>query len=302
MNSIKIENIPTSYNSKLIKISSERKNYIIKLFPKQNNLNFVREVYFLTNFKSLKYIPKIISCDYINKILVLSYLNGAKVQKNQAKYLPQIFDFLKKIQAKKFRYIDKNKIIRSKEGCFSLIDHLNYSKKKIIHIKKNKKLLKNSNFSNFINKLNNIYDLKEKNILNKYKMSRLRKKFNMKNLILSPSDFGFNNILIKSKKLFFLDFEYSGLDDPCQLCFDFMANPNTKFNNYEYKFFIHKFSEIFKIKNFENIYNDFIDFYYIKWSILIFNFNFKKNKTSKKDINTTINKTLKYLKKKKIWK
>ena len=302
MISIKIKNIPTSYNSKLIKISSTKKNYIIKLFPKQNNLNFIREVYFLTNFKSLKYTPKIISCDYDNKILVLSYLNGAKVQKKQAKYLPQIFDFLKKIQTKKFKYIHKNKIIRSKEGCFCLNYHLKYSKKKIIHLKKNKKLLVNSNFSYFINKLNNIYKLKEKNILDKYKITRLKKKFNTKNLILSPSDFGFNNILIKSKKLFFLDFEYSGLDDPCQLCFDFIANPNTRFNNYEYKIFIYKFSQIFKIKNFEDIFNDFIDFYYIKWSILIFNFNLKKNKASRKDIDKSINKTLKYLKNKKIWK
>ena len=67
------------------------------------------------------------------------------------------------------------------------------------------------------------------------------------------------------------------------------------------KFLFINFHKFLKL-NFEDIFNDFIDFYYIKWSILIFNFNLKKNKASRKDIDKSINKTLKYLKNKKIWK
>ena len=40
-------------------------------------------------------------------------------------------------------------------------------------------------------------------------------------LILSPSDFGFHNIVKNKKKLYFLDFEYSGFDDPLKLLSDF---------------------------------------------------------------------------------
>ncbi|MDP7353887.1 MAG: phosphotransferase [Desulfobacterales bacterium] len=41
-------------------------------------------------------------------------------------------------------------------------------------------------------------------------------------LILSPSDFGFHNILVdEGGKLYFLDFEYSGWDDPAKLLADF---------------------------------------------------------------------------------
>jgi hypothetical protein len=302
MISIKIKNIPSSYNSKLLKVSLSNKNYVVKLFSKKNRLNFIREVFFLTNLRNLKNIPKIISYDYNKKTLVLSYLSGKKIRKDQGKYLPQIFYFLRKIQVKKNKYVNKNKIIKSKEGCYCLLDHLKNSKMKINEIKKNKQFMKNSNFLNFIKKLDNTYNLNEKNILKKYTKNNLKKEFNIKKLILSPSDFGFNNILLKSKKLFFLDFEYSGLDDPCKLCFDFISNPNTKFTSQEYEIFTHKFSTNFKIRNFKNIYNDFIDFYYIKWSILIFKYNCTKNNISNTNIDMALINTEKYLKNKKIWK
>lgn len=43
---------------------------------------------------------------------------------------------------------------------------------------------------------------------------------------LSPSDFGFHNILIDSKgSLFFVDFEYAGWDDPARTMGDFFSQP-----------------------------------------------------------------------------
>ena len=57
----------------------------------------------------------------------------------------------------------------------------------------------------------------------------LFKKTNNDHLILSPSDFGFHNT-IKSKKLYFIDFEYFGLDDPVKLVIDFILHPGMKLN------------------------------------------------------------------------
>ncbi len=48
-------------------------------------------------------------------------------------------------------------------------------------------------------------------------------------LFLSPSDFGFHNILInKNQDLSFLDFEYAGLDDLAKLTNDFFICPDIK--------------------------------------------------------------------------
>jgi hypothetical protein len=43
--------------------------------------------------------------------------------------------------------------------------------------------------------------------------------------ILSPSDFGFHNTLEHQGCLSFVDFEYSGWDDPAKLICDFMCQP-----------------------------------------------------------------------------
>lgn len=43
--------------------------------------------------------------------------------------------------------------------------------------------------------------------------------------IISPSDFGFHNVLENNGELFFLDFEYAGWDDPAKLICDFICQP-----------------------------------------------------------------------------
>ncbi len=43
--------------------------------------------------------------------------------------------------------------------------------------------------------------------------------------ILSPSDFGFHNALRDKDKLWFIDFEYAGWDDPVKLLCDFACQP-----------------------------------------------------------------------------
>jgi len=45
------------------------------------------------------------------------------------------------------------------------------------------------------------------------------------NRILSPSDFGLHNTISEKKKLYFLDFEYFGWDDPIKLICDFFWHP-----------------------------------------------------------------------------
>jgi hypothetical protein len=43
--------------------------------------------------------------------------------------------------------------------------------------------------------------------------------------IVSPSDFGFHNALVKGETITFIDFEYAGMDDPAKLVGDFFSVP-----------------------------------------------------------------------------
>jgi len=51
---------------------------------------------------------------------------------------------------------------------------------------------------------------------------------NNNELCVSPSDFGFHNMLLRKDKLFFLDFEYAGRDDPAKVLADFFIQPEIK--------------------------------------------------------------------------
>ena len=71
----------------------------------------------------------------------------------------------------------------------------------------------------------------KRNIQKLYTKKQIYMKLKKKDLILSPSDFGFHNIVKKKQKLYFFDFEYSGVDDPVKLICDYICQPDYKINN-----------------------------------------------------------------------
>jgi len=60
--------------------------------------------------------------------------------------------------------------------------------------------------------------------------------------ILSPSDVGFHNILVANEKLFFIDFEYFGWDDPTKTASDFLLQPDRPIPSELAPYFIRVFS------------------------------------------------------------
>lgn len=276
MKTLKIRPINSAYNSKLIKIIFNKKKYIIKLYPNKKTKQFLYEFFFLKIYSDCNNIPKIFHSDYNNKSLVIKYLAGKKINKNQSKYIGKIIQFLGYLQKKK-KFFEINKIY-AQDACLKFEDHLNNTYSKIKNLEKKIKS-KNSSYLNFIKDLKIRYDTKKKNIEKKYSKTKICKK-NLDRLIVSPSDFGFNNILKKNNKIYFIDFEYAGLDDPLKLCFDFLSNPNTKMPKIKKLEFLRKFAKKFKINNIIKIYNDLIDFYYLKWAIIILNYHQKKNKSN----------------------
>ena len=68
----------------------------------------------------------------------------------------------------------------------------------------------------------------------------------LEKLTLSPSDFGFHNIIKKDNKyLCFIDFEYFGYDDPVKLISDFYYHPGMNLNSIQKKHWLKQTFEIF---------------------------------------------------------
>ena len=69
------------------------------------------------------------------------------------------------------------------------------------------------------------------------KMKKIVSKFKSfeKYFILSPSDIGFHNTLKCRNKIFFIDFEYFGLDDPIKITSDFIIHPGNNLKTVQMK-------------------------------------------------------------------
>ena len=105
----------------------------------------------------------------------------------------------------------------------------------------------------------------------------------MPNRILSPSDFGLHNTISQKNKLYFLDFEYFGWDDPIKLICDFFWHPGNNMSKKLKKRFLNKVINLFSknYKNFENKLYVLLPLYGLRWSLIILNCFVKKNLKNK---------------------
>jgi len=189
---------------------------IYKIFRNKNR--FHREINFLEYLKNknINNIPKI---DYFNikkQYYVSNYIKGLKVKTISKKEITSCINFIKKINKKKKSF--QNAV----DSCWSISDHCNLVQKNLNMVKKIKfrdKKIENINIDSSVE-----FSKLKKKI--KISTNDFYKKLKKKDCILSPSDFGFHNIKIYKNKLFFFDFEYSGLDDPKKLICDFFCQPD----------------------------------------------------------------------------
>jgi len=91
-------------------------------------------------------------------------------------------------------------------------------------------------------------------------------KFCVGPIYMSPSDLGLHNILIKSKKLIFFDFEYSGLDSVLKLLYDFYLHPANKFDINKFSLYITSSCSFLGID--EKLYSNLILKVFCAWWIL----------------------------------
>ena len=305
----KITGIKGGRNNTIIKTTLNNKNYIIKILSQSKSgfLKNLREFYFLSLLKKklIKNVPQPFFCCINKNYSVYEFLSGNKLKKINNKSIKNTVKFLKNIQIiKKNLIIKKNYYLFAVDACKCLNDHLAIVDLKFKNFffsqKKNKKIP-----ISFIKLLKSAYIKLKSDYKKKYEKI-LNNKIKSKKLIVSPSDCGFHNVLNYKNKLFFFDFEYSGLDDIKKLICDFVCQPDYQFNNKQIKFTINSFSNIFDLDHSEIIIiYDLIKIYRIKWCLIMLNDylnlkNFCNNKTIrtkeylKKNLNNQLLKSKKY--------
>lgn len=107
----------------------------------------------------------------------------------------------------------------------------------------------------------------------KIQAKELKKGIAFDQMTFSVVDFGLNNYLLHKNSLYFLDFEFAGIDDPVKLVSDTLLHPANNLQSKEIELFKPKAIEIFadSDKEFLERFNKYFVFFGIKWCLIILN-------------------------------
>jgi hypothetical protein len=116
--------------------------------------------------------------------------------------------------------------VRAREGFVSVSEHLKHIEARISRFSPDhlSESLRPS-ARTIINVMHNIWERVNENVTRSLSAGLVANKISETNLQISPGDFGFHNAIRTSDGICFLDFEYSGLDDPAKTLLDFLAQP-----------------------------------------------------------------------------
>jgi len=297
-------------NSSTFKIEGFKEKYLLKIYnsSKINSINRLEhEEKFLSFLKDCKFqnVPEVIFSNKKENWLLMSWIEGKKINKFNYDLCHEYLKFLVEIQ--KFRRIKRAKIILpASDAFFHLKGHIKSINDRYLLLEKKLQelyILNNDLFEilkSFLDKVRS-----EINYLMLFK-----KALNIdidyilpeEDRILSHSDVGFHNMLEGNNKVYFIDFEYAGWDDPGKLFSDLLLQPD---NNVPIKFFniLDKYFVDFILK--KNYSHDRLIFMLklvrIKWSLIILNPIFKSENLSTKQFSNLlkmkIEKSLIYLQK-----
>jgi hypothetical protein len=214
-------------------IKNKKVNYVLKKIntnPSSLFDRYVAEKQFLhlTNIISGINTPKLLDSFDTERVLILEYIkpdNIENIQNIDSNKIYECINFIKKINLDKElgkklitqnasdSYLDitghiENIDVRIQNFSTKHIPELNKDHaEKLFYLLKNKWIILKKESFNFLNK-----EINQNSIEEYY-------------LKISPSDFGFHNIIINNNTNYFIDFEFSGWDDPAKIYCDFILQP-----------------------------------------------------------------------------
>ena len=273
-----VGHIKSGRNSRVYKLKLDKKYVVLKFFLDKNRSKIKREylIYNYFNKMKIKNVVKPIGFNYKNNFAIYPYLVGKNLKKISTLHINKATRFINNINKNK----KLSKIPLAVEGIFNRKDHIKICESRINKMKLIKKnsLMNKKLFLFLNNKIIPKYEKIKKELYNDNVFKNLKYKLSKDQMMISPSDFGFHNIIESKGELFFYDFEYAGFDDPVKFICDFYCQPDQRISL--------KQKEIFKDKILiKNKYHKelsyliikFLPLHQIKWCCIILN-EFKNNK------------------------
>ena len=276
----KIVKLKNGNNSCGFKVIINKQVYFLKYYNILSNLDYKRQEAEIIGYNYYKknridYILKVYQVNFQQNYSIFSYQNFAAIKRVTTS---QVLDALQ---------IMKSIINIRKNHTFNNLPYASDSTVKIQNVNRDIKrkidLIKKRNVNKQVNllisKIDNKFNRFIKNLSSK-EIKEISKRLNKKHLIASPSDFGFHNIMYdKNGKIYFFDFEYFGIDDPCKLVVDFFYNPHTPLNINQRDIWLSESIKLFsEFPNFKLRVNLLLVILGFKWILIFIGLIFKLNK------------------------
>jgi hypothetical protein len=268
-----IKTVRSGKNSKIYKINTDKKKIILKSYYGKKNLRIKKEFQFYKylNQTNINNVVTPIAFDFKNNFAALPYIVGNKIHKVKNKHIVQFSNFINKINQKN---IHSKKIGLAVEGIDNRKKYITICQNRINKLKlvDKKSAIKRELYLFLNEKIIPTFKILKNKINDKRIFYQVKYKLYKKDMIISPSDFGFHNAIESKKKIFFFDFEYAGYDDPVKLICDFYCQPNQKVSLKQKEKF--KKMIIKKSKNYEELdylISELLPLHYLKWCCIILN-------------------------------
>ena len=219
-----VKSITNGVNSNVFIIGDPSKKYVLKFYRKDNNspTRLEREISALEIFRlnGIKNVPQLLNHSKELNCSLLSFIPGENISKFSQDYIIHFQTFFKKILSLSYS-IDKQTLnLDAIDSCMEIDTVNNQIEARITNFKKEN----NVQINTLLSQIEEIFQI----IAQHVKM--LNNSFNKLKPILSPVDFGINNVLIMNKEVHFIDFEFFGWDNPIHLISDTISHPANNLN------------------------------------------------------------------------
>ena len=227
------ERLRAGRNSRVWRVKTCEGYYILKEYfchPGDPRDRLTTEYNFLSFLQSegIPSVPLPLAQDREAQAALYSHLPGNPVSIIQAHHIQQSAQFIYQIKQGN-RSSVAQALPSASEACFSLEDHLKQVQRRLHGLQVSLEDLHDPLYQSTHRLLSQqlwpAYRRLEQRIRADHSADALTRPLEQHQRILSPSDFGFHNMLEAGGALSFLDFEYAGWDDPAKLICDFACQP-----------------------------------------------------------------------------
>lgn len=237
-----LEPIPVGANNRVFRVQAEGALALLKAYfrhPQDTRDRLASEFAFCRFAweNELRLVPRPLAADFENHLGLYEFIHGRPLQAGEVSgdHVRQACQFWRSLNQLKDK-LDAHSLPPASEVCFSIGQHLDRTEgriKKLAQIDESEPI--GVEAADFVRtELIPAWDMVSESIRAQASLMNfsLEEELRKEQQGLSPSDFGFHNVIMGADgSLRFIDFEYAGWDDPARMVCDFFCQPQVPVPN-----------------------------------------------------------------------